>query len=231
MVWFRVDDNLSMHVKAVTAGNSALGLWVRAGSWCARHLTDGHVPTAIATSLGTKREIAALIRAGLWVETEGGYEFHEWGAWQPSEAEVRSKRAKTADRVAKWRARNSEGNGVTETVTNGASNGVRTPAPSPSPSPSPSVVKSRSRLTQGDAHQNDDDRKINNAVVAALKAATGRTVDEAWAARVQRQLLANREVQNPVAYVTAAIREDPDRYVPTPSPPNFADLNLFGTPE
>ena len=44
MPWFRVDDSFDQHPKADAAGNRALGLWVRAGAYCARLLTEGFVP-------------------------------------------------------------------------------------------------------------------------------------------------------------------------------------------
>ena len=74
MPWFRVDDNLDQHPKADLAGNRALGLWVRAGSYSARLLTEGFVPTAQVARLGGSRTDAqALVTAGLWEAVSGGY--------------------------------------------------------------------------------------------------------------------------------------------------------------
>lgn len=36
-MWFRVDDKLHTHEKALLAGVPAMGLWVMCGSWCASH--------------------------------------------------------------------------------------------------------------------------------------------------------------------------------------------------
>ena len=36
MPWFNVDDGFAFHRKAVRAGNAAIGLWTRAGSWWMR---------------------------------------------------------------------------------------------------------------------------------------------------------------------------------------------------
>ena len=38
MAWFKVDDKLAFHPKVLTAGNTAIGLWVRAGAWSADQL-------------------------------------------------------------------------------------------------------------------------------------------------------------------------------------------------
>lgn len=88
MPWFRVDDNLAFHAKTVAAGNAAMGLWVRAGAWAMQQLTDGHVPRHMAQQMGTRGEIRRLVDSGLWVETDEGYRFHEWGERQPSKADV-----------------------------------------------------------------------------------------------------------------------------------------------
>lgn len=93
MTWFKVDDNLAFHRKVVAAGNAAMGLWVRAGSWCADNLTDGHVPDGMLRQLGTRPQAEALVKAGLWVKTADGYRFHSWREYQPT-----SKEAKTAKR-------------------------------------------------------------------------------------------------------------------------------------
>lgn len=83
MPWFRVDDQLAFHRKALFAGNAAMGLWVRAGSWSAQFLTDGSIPSAIVRSLGSKKQAEKLVEAGLWCKEPDGYSFHQWAAWQP----------------------------------------------------------------------------------------------------------------------------------------------------
>lgn len=66
MTWFRLDDGFALHAKVVTAGNAAVGLWVRAACWSAAQLTDGRIPVAVAKTLGTHKEAVALETAGLW---------------------------------------------------------------------------------------------------------------------------------------------------------------------
>lgn len=78
MPHFQVDDDLSFHAKTIAAGNAAMGLWVRAGSMCARQLTDGFVSAEIATALGSRAEANRLVSARLWEKVPGGYRFHEW---------------------------------------------------------------------------------------------------------------------------------------------------------
>jgi hypothetical protein len=106
MTWFRVDDNLAFHRKVVAAGNAAMGLWVRAGSWCSQHLTDGFIPDHMVAILGSPAQKQKLIKTGLWIEVEGGCQFHEWNenGRQPTAKSIQDKRSAAADRQAKYRA-------------------------------------------------------------------------------------------------------------------------------
>lgn len=127
MTWFKVDDHFALHPKAIEAGNAALGLWVRAGAWCAGNLTDGCLPAAMLAPLGgRKRDAERLVRARLWGEIEGGYQFLDWSDWQPTKAQVIARREKTKEKVAEWRSRNAS-NPVTNRVGNQGGN----PAPDP----------------------------------------------------------------------------------------------------
>jgi hypothetical protein len=103
MTWFKVDDNLAFHPKAIMAGNAALGMWVRAGSWAAQQLTDGYVPADMARSLGTPGQARRLTDSGLWLPCGKGFEFHQWEERQWSRKDVEERRRKNAERLAKWR--------------------------------------------------------------------------------------------------------------------------------
>src|SRR5437763_2842378 len=94
MSWFKVDDGLAFHAKVVQAGNPAIGLWVRAGSWSAQQLTNGFIPEQIALTLGTKSQVAALLAAGLWVLSDGGYQIHDYLSYNPTADEVRAEQAR-----------------------------------------------------------------------------------------------------------------------------------------
>lgn len=104
MVWFKVDDNLSFHHKTVAAGNAAMGLWVRAGSWCAQNLTDGFVPDHMLARMGTSSQVSKLVAVGLWERKEGGIEFHQWSIRQPLRGEVDAERDAARARMKSIRA-------------------------------------------------------------------------------------------------------------------------------
>lgn len=100
MPWFKVDDAFAFHPKVIAAGNAAAGLWVRAGSWASQQLTDGHIPTEIARTLGRPAEIQRLVNAGLWMKNGDGWDFHEWSTHNPTRAEVTANRASDVRRQA-----------------------------------------------------------------------------------------------------------------------------------
>lgn len=106
MTWFKVDDSLAFHRKTVAAGNPAMGLWVRAGSWSAQQLTDGFVPIDLARRLGTQGQAERLISAGFWLPSADGYDFHEWNGRNPSREQVQARRDAGAERLRKWRESN-----------------------------------------------------------------------------------------------------------------------------
>lgn len=104
MPWFKVDDNLAFHPKSIRAGNGAMGLWVRAGSWCAQQLTDGYVPADVVPMLGTATQASKLVSVGLWHPVEGGFRFHEWEERQPNKVTIEEERAAARERMRKIRA-------------------------------------------------------------------------------------------------------------------------------
>ena len=72
-----------------------MGLWVLAGSWAARGLTDGHVPEYMLDELACDAEDAKwLVYAGLWFDDPAGngWWFHQWNERQPTRDVVESRR-------------------------------------------------------------------------------------------------------------------------------------------
>ncbi len=102
MAWFKVDDSFYDHPKVFDAPDCAVALWVRAGSWASRNLTDGFVPTGMPRRLCDDPDTAAkdLVKRGLWDEVEGGYRFHDWSVQQPSRVKVLGERAAANRRQA-----------------------------------------------------------------------------------------------------------------------------------
>ena len=105
MVWFQVCDTFWSHHKVIDLPPSAGWLWVRAGSYCAQHLTDGFITAGVVKMLGgTDDDATTLVFAGLWKSVRGGYRFHDWDGYQQSREQVMAKRAAESERKRKLRA-------------------------------------------------------------------------------------------------------------------------------
>jgi hypothetical protein len=152
MPWFNVDDGFAFHRKTVRAGNAAAGLWVRAGSWCAKELTDGFVPDHMVPTMGTAKQAERLVEAGLWVrdDARGGFQFHQYAddGRNLTREVVLKKREQAAEKKRKQREGNgqksenaqvgeSRPGGTSGGVPEGVPGGVNVPPPLPSPPSSP----------------------------------------------------------------------------------------------
>lgn len=94
MTWFRIDDSFYDHPKVFDAPDCAVALWTRAGTWAARNLTDGFVPSGMPARLCDDPDTAVreLTRRGLWKRTTGGFQFHDWSEFQPTAEAVKTLR-------------------------------------------------------------------------------------------------------------------------------------------
>lgn len=219
MPWFKVDDALAFHMKALAAGNPALGLWVRAGSWSMQQLSDGFVPASMVTALGGgHKDAKALTQAGLWHQVDGGFQFHDWDEYQPTRAEVSAERRATRERVKKHRAKQAS-NGERNGDSNGVTNGVSTPAPS-RPVPTPDFDNTyASQSLDNRANVSTDSIIGKLAAQAGLDlhriidraAELGVHIDENVAFRFGQETLtrAKRHPAKPTAYVMATFTQSP----------------------
>lgn len=116
-MWFKVDDQLAFHRKTLRAGNAAMGLWVRAGSWLSGQNRDdapGVITYAELRTMGTAAEIRKLIDAGGPGEAgflepvkhhgEKACRFHDWAEFQPISEHISDKRAAWSERKRRSRA-------------------------------------------------------------------------------------------------------------------------------
>lgn len=153
MSWFRVDDSFPAHPKLELLGDGpehayATAAWTLMGADSSARGTDGHVSRA---RLGRvlpwpprflERAAADLVRVGLWLVVEGGWQFHDWTHYQPTKEQREKERAATRERQKAWKAKRRAGNAVTDAVTHGVSDASDNTAPSrPVPSRSPSEGK------------------------------------------------------------------------------------------
>ena len=101
MPYLNLDDKFCFHRKTVAAGNAAMGLWARCGSWSAGEKQDGFVPENIAKSVGKPAEIRRLVEVGLWERIDGGYQMHDYSDHNMTAAEWTELSRKRAEAGAK----------------------------------------------------------------------------------------------------------------------------------
>ena len=136
MTWFKVDDGFWSHPKVLTMSTDATSLWVRAGTYSCQHLTDGFIASGLLQVLGSEHAALELVGNGLWVEAEGGYEFHDWDDYQETSDAVKRRREQARERQRKFREDRENKKNVTPPVTrdserdvSGSSQEVSTPDP------------------------------------------------------------------------------------------------------
>ncbi|AYR03033.1 replication initiation protein [Gordonia phage Kroos] len=121
MTWFKVDDSFYDHPKIANLGMAARGLWVTAGSYCSRHLTDGHVTKKQVRAFGgTQVQVRDLIANRVWIVCESHndcYVFHDWIDMQPTRESELDRRAKQAERKQRSRGRKPADQPQPENVT------------------------------------------------------------------------------------------------------------------
>lgn len=108
MAWFKVDDGFYSSRKVVRIPRArrfaAVGLWILAGTWCARNLTDGRIEKHELEELGGRiADARALVECGLWQSVGDAFVFHNWSKYQPTKEQVEKQRDAEAERKRRYR--------------------------------------------------------------------------------------------------------------------------------
>lgn len=107
MTWVKVDDSFADHPKVMALGRDRIigvGLWASAACYCARHLTDGFVPSAAAAGFGHPKVWDRLVAVGLIDAVAGGYQLHDWLEYNPPRSKVLKERQAAKDRMQRNRS-------------------------------------------------------------------------------------------------------------------------------
>jgi hypothetical protein len=189
MPWFKVDDGFSTSRKVIQIPRrdrfQAIGLWLMAGNFAAKELTDGHIPAYVLDEMGAPDELVELlISVSLWDRDEQGeIWFHDWCEYQPSASAYREKqealRIKRSQdgKIAAAKRWHKDDNGLP----NGSPIATAMPNDAPEPEPEPEPITSKEVITY--AQGNFDEfwefypRKVGKgasqqALLKALKQAT-----------------------------------------------------------
>ena len=117
MAWYKVDDRLPTSRKVLRIPRdrrvAAIGVWTLAGAWSAHDLTDGFIPAYMIEEWGgCETDADALVDAGLWERSEDdgdeGFQFVNWGEYQPLKADIEAYREKEREKKRRQR-RDSNG--------------------------------------------------------------------------------------------------------------------------
>lgn len=113
MTWVRIDDEWPTHPKALAAGLHGRALQVSGLCHCNRHETDGFISDASLRLLIVTAEVDAdtpqrLVEVGMWTREEGGYRIHDYLAYNPSHADLETKREAGRERARKSQERKAQ---------------------------------------------------------------------------------------------------------------------------
>jgi hypothetical protein len=147
MSWLRLDDGFAHHPKVVDLNDREFRVWVKTLLWAARFRTNGRLTRGMFADVGlTARMAAKLVEHGL-LETVGedAWQIHDFAAYNPKDATA-------ADRVKRYRDRNTNRNEPRNEQRNG---GVTVTAPSrplaPARDPSSSFYSEKDLDLRGEA--------------------------------------------------------------------------------
>jgi hypothetical protein len=240
---FTADDDFNDHPKTWNLPDSAVALWSRAGAWSARNAQFGLVPAEMLARFCSDpvQAVQELLTRGLWRRVKGGYQFTDWGrvgetAEQAAqkEADVKAKRDYDAERQREYRARRKTAPaGDTRPALPVA--GAVTPM---SHATSCDTSIDRSDLDQSieGGRSKSDGRarerpELVTAVADAICAKVGYVPTDDQALTVigairERARKAGVRIRSPLAYIPAAVANEPDLWdgLLLPAPPPRAEL-------
>ena len=94
MTWVKLDDNFPTHPRVVGLSDRTFRTHVTALCYCAKYLTDGHVPTSALRAIGPRRSAVELEEAGLWSKTDHGWMIRDFLDYNPSREDVETQRTR-----------------------------------------------------------------------------------------------------------------------------------------
>lgn len=109
MTWYYSDDGLHSDPRYIALkprlALPCMGLRHLIGTWCARHETDGRIPTELPRQFrATPAQIDELVRVGFWTVEEGyGWLMNDWSTGNRTREQASKERQETRERVSKLR--------------------------------------------------------------------------------------------------------------------------------
>ena len=116
MTWIKLDDKLPNNPKILQLSDKAFRRYIEGLCYANQYLTDGFLADVVIDRLGTE-VTQELLKAGLWLEADGGIQIHDYCEHQTTRKEVDSKRKQTRDRVTRYRQKSNADVTLPETET------------------------------------------------------------------------------------------------------------------
>ena len=172
MPWTKLDDQFHSNPKLqALPSDTHRWLYVAALNWSVANLTDGRITLVNVSYLLGKRHGNVVANTVKHLETQGLFDpdteesdvwwIHDFKQYQPTKSQVEKERKATRERVQKHRDRRKrlDGNGVSNTLRNGVTDGGVTP-PRPDPSLSIPLSSPTHTLTDTLNGPRDDDEIV-----------------------------------------------------------------------
>jgi hypothetical protein len=101
VTWVKLDDGFADHPKIESLSGDAYRAFIGGLCYCARFLTDGHIPPPRIKKLANRKVQGELERVGLWEPNGNGVNVHDYLIYQESREAVLERRRKDSERKAK----------------------------------------------------------------------------------------------------------------------------------
>jgi hypothetical protein len=199
VTYIKLDDKITDHPKIAAAGPLAAWLFVSALCYSSRHLTDGAIHrnalAQVSNVPSPLKHAAELVKVGLFVVTEDGWQIHQYTERQTTRAEVESKRAGRASAgrkgaAARWQSDGKQdgkaiANEMAKPMANDSQNTENRKQNPTNSSVRPSVTRAA----------DDEDPRIGEALALIAKArAGGKHHPQTWHDKVIANLRAEQNL-------------------------------------
>jgi len=240
MPWVRFDDQYPIHRKVAGLSDTAFRLHSAAIFWCVRNGTDGFVPEedldlVCAQVQKPARFASECVRRNAWHDAayqcasencpgpvDGqGWVIHDYLEYQPTKDENTTAKKEMQEKKSsggklgnhrRWHV-----NGVTKpdcpwcpSVSDGSPIGGSDPYPIAPARPDLSLVSVGNQSAGRNARGDPEIDEILKMIIETLYDQTDHVVSAGWAVKVRDTILTGQPVDDPVAYVKAAIENEPD---------------------
>lgn len=104
MSWFKLDDRFFDNPKIAGISDAAKIAYLKAGTYCARELTDGLLPFFKGKEYAGSTRVMKELVPSLWEPFEAGFQVHDYLKYNPTRAQVLAEREAAQQRMFRRRS-------------------------------------------------------------------------------------------------------------------------------